>query len=105
MARFENGIGPVVWQTAIEILRHHHVTIRNVIDPPRQRPVDCYKAPTRLREAVKLAHPHSVFPYAPNSSRASTIDLDHLIPYRHLSPDNHARATPKARPASTTSHP
>ena len=86
MARFENGIGPVTLQTAIDILRHHHVTVRAVIDLPRQRPVDCYEAPARLREAVKLAYPHSVFPYAPTSSRAKTIDLDHPVPYRHPIP-------------------
>jgi hypothetical protein len=40
--------------------------------------VDAYEVPARMREALKLSRPSSVFPY---SSTTSEPDLDHTIAY------------------------
>lgn len=79
VARFENGIGPVTLEQAVEFLGHRRVTLKPVIDLARQVPVDAYEVPARLREAVRLARPASVFPYS--TSTAASMDLDHTKPY------------------------
>jgi hypothetical protein len=79
VARFENGIGPVTLEQAIEFLGHRRVSIKPVIDLARQVPVDAYEVPARLREAVRLARPASVFPYS--GSTGPSMDLDHTVPY------------------------
>ncbi len=62
------------------LLGHRRVTITPVIDLAGQAPVDGYEAPARLREAVRLARPASVFPYSGHTGRR--LDLDHTTPYR-----------------------
>ena len=80
VARFEDGIGPTTIEAAVKLIGHRRVTITPVIDLAGQAPVDGYEAPARLREAVRLARPASVFPYSGHTGRR--LDLDHTTPYR-----------------------
>jgi hypothetical protein len=82
-ARVEDRIGPITIDQAIGFLGHCHVTVKEVIDLTTQTPVDAYEIPTRIREAVRLLRPRSVFPYSPNTSRS--MDLDHPTPYVPMS--------------------
>jgi hypothetical protein len=86
VARFENGPHPVTHDQLTEILGHANVHVHPVIDLERQASVDRYEIPAALREAVRLTHPFSVFPYSPTSSRGASVDLDHPMPYRHPVP-------------------
>ena len=62
-----------------DLLGHHHVTVRGVLDQRDQVPVDAYEVPVRMREALRLARFSSVFPW----SRTGTHhpDVDHSKPY------------------------
>ena len=55
-----------------------------MIDLNQQAPVDGYEIPDRLRQAVHLAMPTDVFPYATNKTRHK--DIDHTIPYTDTGP-------------------
>ena len=82
VARMENHIGPITLGQAVEFLGHCHVTVKEVIDLNHQMPIDAYEIPARIREAVRLMRPRSVFPYSPNTS--PSMDLDHPIPYQPM---------------------
>lgn len=56
------------------------VTVKPVIDPAGQTPVDAYETPASMREAMEVRHPYEVFPWGTLPSRAA--DLDHTAPYR-----------------------
>lgn len=60
-----------------------HVTVRAVLDPAGQHPVDAYEIPVRMREAMVQLHPYEVFPYGTLPSRRA--DGDHTDAY--LDPD------------------
>jgi hypothetical protein len=82
VVRFEGGIGPVTAATAIDVLGHARVTLTEVIDLAGQAPADGYEVPHRLRRALHLAMPGSVFPYAAYTGQsAEDQDADHTIPY------------------------
>jgi hypothetical protein len=79
VAHCEGGVGPVTVQQVADLLGHHHVTVRPVLDLRGQVPVDAYEVPHAMREALRLARPSSVFPF----SRTGTAspDWDHTRPY------------------------
>ena len=80
VAYVEHDGGIVVPAGALrDLLGHHHVTVRPVLDLRDQVPVDAYEVPTAMREALRLARPSSVFPW----TRVGTTnpDLDHSRPY------------------------
>ena len=58
------------------------VTVRPVIDPAEEAPIDGYEIPHRIRAAVRLRHPGETFPYG--SSTGASLDLDHTAPYRRM---------------------
>ena len=88
VARFEHGIGPVTAERAMQMLRHHHVVLKPVIDLADQRPAEGYELPARLREALHLLRPGSVFAYAAYRGQTQhDQDADHTRPYRHRPPD------------------
>jgi hypothetical protein len=83
VVRFEGGIGPVSAATAREVLGHSRVSLKPVIDLDGQVPADGYEVPRRLREALHLAMPGSVFPYAAYTGQTyAQQDADHTRPYR-----------------------
>ena len=68
----------VTVQQVTELLGHCRVTVRPVLDLRDQLPVDAHEIPTRMREALKLSRPSTVFPFSHTSAEP---DLDHTIPY------------------------
>jgi len=79
VAHCENGVGPVTLQAVTDLLGHHRVTVRPVLDLRGQVPVDAYEVPQAMREALRLARPSSVFPWS--RAGTSTPDWDHTRPY------------------------
>ena len=75
----ESGIGPVSATGLADLLGHHRVSIRPVLDLRGQVPVDAYEVPAAMREAMRLARPSSVFPWT--RTGASNPDFDHTRPY------------------------
>ena len=80
VARVER-IGPVLFEWLGELLHHHRVSVRPVLDVSAITPVDTYEIPDRMREAIGYRQPYDCFP---GSTRASShgCDLDHTWPYR-----------------------
>ncbi|MGN6130532.1 MAG: hypothetical protein ACTHOK_09370, partial [Nocardioidaceae bacterium] len=67
---------------AYQLLGHHHVDVRRVIDLANQRAVEAYEVPADLREALHLLRPGSVFPYAAHHGETQDKrDADHTQPY------------------------
>ena len=54
-----------------------------VIDPAETASADSYEIPLRLRRAMAIRHPRSVFPHSPTTSR---MDLDHTPAYQQNGP-------------------
>ena len=81
VARIEQ-VGPVTLGQVQRFLNRADCDIRllAVIDPADTPPADAYQIPRRIREAMFLQTPASVFPWGTNTSRR--MDLDHTIPYR-----------------------
>ena len=81
VARIEQ-VGPVTLGLVQRFLNRADCDVRvmPVIDPADTPPADGYEIPRRIREAMFLQIPASVFPWGTNTSRR--MDLDHTIPYR-----------------------
>jgi hypothetical protein len=77
--------GPVTLEQLQRFLIQHEakVTIRPVTDPAATASADAYEIPLRLRRAMAIRHPRSVFPHSPTNTR---IDLDHTVPYEKNGP-------------------
>ena len=75
-------VGPVTLGQVQRFLNRAECDIRllPVIDPADTPPADGYEIPRRIREAMFLQTPASVFPWGTATSRR--MDLDHTIPYR-----------------------
>jgi hypothetical protein len=56
-----------------------NITVQPVIDPAETASADAYEIPLRLRRAVTIRHPRSVFPHSPATGR---MDLDHTRPWQ-----------------------
>ncbi len=72
-------LGALTKRQLVELLGHHHVTLRPVLDLNERVAADCYEVPAGIAEALHLAHPGDVFPYAESLSRRQ--DQDHTRPY------------------------
>jgi hypothetical protein len=82
VARLEDGHGPTTAQRAYQLLGHHHVDVRRVIDLADQRAAEAHEVPAALREALHLLRPASVFPYAAHHGETKdTRDADHTTPW------------------------
>jgi hypothetical protein len=79
VARIEQ-VGPVTLGQVRRFLNRAECDILPVIDTADTPPPDGYEIPRRIREAVFLQTPASVFPWGTNTSRR--MDLDHTVPYR-----------------------
>jgi hypothetical protein len=79
VARIEE-VGPVALAAIRELLGHHSVTIKPVVDLTASASVDRYEIPTWMREVVALRSPYEVFPYGTITGRRA--DKDHSIPYK-----------------------
>ncbi|HEX2856543.1 MAG TPA: hypothetical protein VHO26_03550, partial [Propionibacteriaceae bacterium] len=83
-------IGPVLTHWLSDLLGHHRITVRPVLDVARITPVDSYEIPDRMREALRYRQPYDTFP---GSTRASShgCDLDHTTPYQPGGPPGQTR--------------
>lgn len=74
--------GPMLASQLREFLATHacSISVRPVLDPDHLPAVDAYEIPKGVRDAVRLRHVASVFPWS--SSTNSHLDLDHTNPYR-----------------------
>jgi hypothetical protein len=72
--------GPITLEQLQRFLVQHeaNITIRPVTDPAAAASTDAYEIPLRLRRAMAIRHPRSVFPMSPSTGR---LDLDHTAPY------------------------
>lgn len=77
--RVEN-YGPLLAGQLKELLGHHQVIVKPVIDLNRQVDVNSYEIPARIRERVRLAQPVDRFPFGAAETTPSS-DLDHVKPY------------------------
>jgi len=78
--RFEDE-QPITLGHLLELLAGTRVTVKPVIDLANTRSVERYAVPDDLREAVQLTATRSLSPWAPTSSRAQSIDMDHAQEY------------------------
>ncbi len=82
-------LGALTRQQLVEMLGHHHVTLRPVLDLNEGVAADCYEVPAGIAEALHLARPGDVFPYAESLSRRQ--DQDHTSPYDPNGPPGQTR--------------
>jgi hypothetical protein len=77
--------GPITLEQLQRFLVQHeaNLTIRPVTDPAVTAAADAYEIPLRLRRAMEIRHPRSVFPHSPTATR---LDLDHTTPYAKTGP-------------------
>jgi len=78
--RFEDE-QPITVQHLVELLAGTRVTVKPVIDLANTRSVERYEVPDDLREAVQLTATRSLWPWAPTSSHADNVDMDHAEAY------------------------
>jgi hypothetical protein len=84
VARIE-GFGPALVTRLEELLGHHNITIKPVIDLRDKLSADSYEIPQRIREHIKLRYPAEQFPYGTGDT-SRTIDLDHIEPFNPNGP-------------------
>ena len=77
--------GPILIEQLQRFLLQHeaHLTVYPVVDPAETAAADGYETPLRLRRAMQIRHPRSVFPHSPTTGRT---DLDHTPAYLHNGP-------------------
>lgn len=72
--------GPILLEQLRHYLIQHEANIKvyPVVDPAETAAADSYEIPLRLRRAMSIRNPRSVFPNSPTSRR---MDLDHTPAY------------------------
>ena len=83
VARAEE-IGALTRQQLIEVLGHHQISLRPVIDLNQPMAADCYEVPAAIDERLQLSKPADVFPFATSLSRR--LDRDHTVAYQENGP-------------------
>ena len=81
------------------------ITIRPVLDPAATAAVDAYEIPQRLRQAMTVRHPGSVWPFSPATTirAGGRLDLDHTIPHTKHGPPGQT-ALGNLGPVTRTEH-
>lgn len=67
------------------------ITIQPVLDPATVAPVDGYEIPLKMRRAMAIRQPASVFPFSPALTANARTDLDHTRRYRPGGPPGQTR--------------
>ena len=78
VARAEE-LGALTRRQLIDLLGHHQVSLRPVIDLDDGMAADCYEIPGAIDERLQLTKPADVFPFATSLSRK--LDRDHTRAY------------------------
>lgn len=84
-----NQLGPQLIGWVKETLAGCRITVRPTIDLDGMAPADAYEVPARMREAVALRNPTSVFPHSSRPSHG--LDLDHTVPFDRAGPPGQTR--------------
>jgi hypothetical protein len=103
IARIE-GLGPITAHTLRHWLGgkpHLSVTVRPVTLPEDTPPADSYEIPTRVREALRLRHPASSYPWSAALNHG--VDLDHTKPWRPDGPPGQT-GLPNLGPLTRSEH-
>jgi hypothetical protein len=79
VARVE-GIGPMLMEQVVRLLRHANVELRPVIDLADKVRVNAYEHPETVKVRTHLRCNGDIFPHATRVSRK--VDIDHPAPYR-----------------------
>ncbi|QNE19560.1 hypothetical protein F1D05_18595 [Kribbella qitaiheensis] len=98
VARVE-GYGAVYTDQVAELLGHHRIVIRPVIDLNTALSVHAYEIPNRISDHVNQRYPIEQFPYGTTETRttpnhtgtgggSASTDLDHIQPYKTGGPPN-----------------
>ena len=77
MARAEE-LGTLTRQQLFDVLGHHQISLRPVVDLHEGMAADCYEVPAAIDERVQLIKPADAFPFASSTSRR--LDRDHTVP-------------------------
>jgi hypothetical protein len=80
IARVE-GLGPVYADRLEELLGHHRIVLRPVIDLNQALSVHAYEIPTRIRDHINQRYPVEQFPYG-TAETGRAADLDHIQPFQ-----------------------
>ncbi len=80
IARVER-IGPMLADWLGDLLAHHRVTVRPVLNLDRLAPVDSYEIPRSMRQAIHYREPYDTFPGSTRHTWRG-CDLDHTEPYQ-----------------------
>ena len=64
MGSLARRIGALTRQQLIEVLGHHQISLRPVIDLNQAMAADCYAVPAAIDERLQLSKPADVFPLA-----------------------------------------
>lgn len=88
VARAED-IGALTKAQLVDLLGHHHVTLKPVIDLADYVSADCYEIPAAIAERVHLVRPADTFPHS--SGMARSTDLDHATRYDDTGPPGQTR--------------
>jgi hypothetical protein len=83
VARAEQ-LGALTRQQLIDLLGHHLISLRPVIDLNDGMAADCYEVPAAVDERLQLSKPADVFPFA--SSLGRKLDRDHTVRYDEEGP-------------------
>ncbi len=83
VARAEE-LGALTRDQLIDLLGHHQVTLKPVIDLNAGMAADCYEVPAAIDERLQLSKPADVFPFASSMSRK--LDRDHTVAYDENGP-------------------
>lgn len=78
------GVGALTRQALLEFTAAANIRIRPVIDHNSIPPVDSYRVPPNMREAITTIWPVEAFPWASRRSRG--CDQDHSESYDHSAP-------------------
>lgn len=82
-ARAED-LGALTRNQLVDLLGHHHISLRPVIDLNQGMATDCYEVPAAIDERLQLHRPADVFPFASSLSRS--LDRDHTAAYDENGP-------------------
>lgn len=104
VARVE-GLGPVALDQLHELLGHHQVSVRPVLDLAEQVSTAAYEFPATIRERLHLLHDGDAFPHAATrpTPASGRLDHDHVVPHDATGPPGQTSVA-NGQPLTRSSH-
>ena len=78
VARAEE-LGALTRRQLIDLLGHHQVSVRPVIDLNEGMAADCYEVPAVIDERLQLSKPADVFPFASSTEQEARPRPHHAV--------------------------